>query len=343
MAYIGKKVKDNQVSRIEDELNPLLPEGEKVVAVFWANRMKPLTDTMVLTNQRLLCAHTSYMGKYNGFFNEVIADDIKSVDLEKTFAAAKFYATHSNGTKDFLASIIEDDFENIRKVVEKMSGSPQLLNYSEQKKNETRQKYGVDTAPPTISEEELQALTKGKVNKAAIHEVQKSCRPGEAPEFILGDGINGVLAAFGDRCMVIKKGLATSFMASSLGGGRVATFAYQDITGIEYNSGIMTGVLEILTASYTGKATNSPWAFGNDKSAHESSNTLPWGKVFYNQVRPQIEWMQQKIHEVKSGGAQVVTQLSSSDELTKLAALHKQGILTDKEFAEAKQKILGKM
>lgn len=193
------------------------------------------------------------------------------------------------------------------------------------------------------NEDEWNAIITGKVNKAALQEVIQSCRPGEMPKFILGDGINGVLAAFEDRCMVIKKGFGTSFMAGSLGGGRVATFAYRDITGIEYNSGIVTGVLEILTASYTGKTTNSPWSFGNEKSAHESSNTLPWDKRFYNQVRPQIEWMQRKISDVKSLGGSVAAPVSSSDELTKLAALHKQGILTDKEFTDAKQRILNNL
>lgn len=349
MAYIGKNVKDKQVAKIEDELNPLLPEDEKIVAVFWANRMKPLTDTIVLTNQRLLCAHTSYMGKPGGFFNEIIADDIKSPVLEKTFAAAKFHIIRNNGTKEFLASIVASDYENISKVIEKMSGSPQLLNYSEEKKEkalaETRQKYGIEkTTPITINEEEWNALITDKVNKASLREVQQSCRADEMPKYILGDGSTGVLAVFEDRCMVIKKGLGASFMSSSLGGGRVATFAYRDITGIEYNSGILTGVLEILTPSYTGKTTNSPWTFGNDKSAYELSNTLPWSKIFYNQVRPQIEWMQQRIQEVKSAGSQpAVAQVSSSDELSKLAALHKQGVLTDKEFAEAKQKLLSKL
>ena len=53
--------------------------------------------------------------------------------------------------------------------------------------------------------------------------------------------------------------------------------------------------------------------------------------------------MQQKIHEAKATGGQMIAQVSNSDELSKLAALHKQGVLTDKEFAEAKQKILGKL
>lgn len=188
-----------------------------------------------------------------------------------------------------------------------------------------------------------QSLVVGQVNDASIREVRASCRESELPKYIIGDGINGVLAVFNDRCIVIKKGLATSFMASSLGGGRTATFAYRDITGIEYNSGIITGVLEILTASYSGKATNSPWSFGNDRSAHESSNTLPWDKKFYNKVRPQIEWMQQKIHESKTANSQpVLSKASDAGELSKLAALHKQGILTDKEFIDAKQRILNK-
>lgn len=343
MAYIGKNVKDKQVVKIENELNPFLPEGEKIVAIFWANRIKPLTDAIVLTNQRLLCAYTPYMGKPSGFFSEIIANDIKSVDLEKTFMAAKIHITRSNGANEFLASIVANDYENIRQVVEKMTGSPELLNYSERRKEqvivEVEQKLGIKVAPK--NEAEWKALITGKVNAASLREIQKSSRPGEMPEFILGDGINGVLAAFGDRCIVIKKGLGTSFMAGSLGGGRTATFAYRDITGIEYNSGIVTGVLEILTASYTGKTTNSPWSFGNEKSAHESSNTLPWDKGFYNKVRPQIEWLKQKIHDSKY--SQVVAPTSSggiADEITKLSELHKQGILNTDEFEAAKKKLI---
>lgn len=184
-----------------------------------------------------------------------------------------------------------------------------------------------------------QSLVVGQVNEASIREVRASCREGELPEFIVGDGINGVLAAFNDRCIVIKKGLATSFMAGSLGGGRTATFDYRDITGIEYNSGIVTGVLEILTASYSGKATNSPWSFGNDRSAHESSNTLPWDKSFYRKVRPQIEWLKQKIQESKNPPAPIQSS-NISNEMKKLSELHKKGVITDKEFSAAKSKLL---
>jgi len=345
MTYTGKNVKEKLVTKIENELNPLLPGGEKIIAVFWANRIKPLTDAIVLTNQRLLCVYSSKIGKPGGFFNEIIADDIKSVDLEKSFTGAKLYITRKNNTKELLPAIIKDDYENIVKVIEKMSGSPQLLNYNEQKKEhviaEVEEKLGIKVAP--TNEAEWKALITGKVNSASLREVQQSCRPGEMPEFIIGDGINGVLAAFSDRCMVIKKGLGTSFMAGSLGGGRTATFAYRDITGIEYNSGIVTGVLEILTASYTGKTTNSPWSFGNDRSAHESSNTLPWDKSFYNKVRPQIEWLKQKIQDSKYAPVSSQPSTNIADEIAKLASLHKQGVLNDKEFESAKKGLIDKL
>lgn len=193
------------------------------------------------------------------------------------------------------------------------------------------------------NEEEWKAIITGKVNSASLREVLESCRPGEMPEFILGDGANGVLAAFSDRCIIIKKGLGTSFMAGSFGGGRTATFAYRDITGIEYNSGMLAGVLEILTASYSGKATNSPWAFGSDRSAHESSNTLPWDKSFYNRVRPKIEWLKQQIQDSKY--SQTVTSSSSdsiADEIAKLSELRKQGILSGDEFEAAKKRLINR-
>lgn len=200
---------------------------------------------------------------------------------------------------------------------------------------------GASAVNVKTEEEGWRSLVTGIVNDVSIKEVQASCREGERPKFIIGDGINGVLAAFEDRCIVIKKGAMTSFMSSSFGGGRTATFSYRDITGIEYNSGIVTGVLEILTASYSGKETNSPWQFGNTRSAHELSNTLPWDKRFYNKVRPQIEWMKHRIQESKDPSALI--QSSSAPSLQELSKLYKQGVLSDREFAEAKSKLISKL
>lgn len=356
---VGDKIKKNLVPEVSSQLKNLLPPDEEIVGIFNATAIKPLIEAIVITNARIVCVVKEFPDGWK-YVKELHRGDITSLSAKRTKLSNFLYTPLKVRTKDDkehkYADVRKDEADEIVKLISGISGSPERLSSILERRREAVTKHNAEyeaREQTTVKQEKSThrtepldkwaAVSIGKVNKASIREVEKSCRPGEMPEFILGDGINGVLAAFEDRCMVIKKGLGTSFMAGSLGGGRVATFAYRDITGIEYNSGIVTGVLEILTASYTGKTTNSPWSFGNDKSAHESSNTLPWDKRFYNQVRPQIEWMQQKIHESKTGTQQAVAQVSSSDELSKLAALHKQGILTDKEFAEAKQKILGKL
>lgn len=358
---VGNKIKNNLVPEVSSQLKNLLPLGEEIIGIFSVIDVKTPVVAIVITNARILgVAKELSAGDWGWkYLKEMRGDDIKTCSAGSSPMSSFGHHLLKIHTADDkihkYAQIRKNESVEILKLLESVSGSPEPLSSIIEKRraavaqkqntevkphNQTNVKSDTQTTPRV---DPWAAIIKGKVNKTALREVQQSCHSGEMPEFILGDGINGVLAAFNDRCMVIKKGLGTSLMSSSFGGGRVATFAYRDITGIEYNSGIMTGVLEILTASYTGKTTNSPWQFGNEKSAHESSNTLPWGKIFYNQVRSEIEWMQQKIHEAKATGGQMIAQVSNSDELSKLAALHKQGVLTDKEFAEAKQKILGKL
>ena len=178
----------------------------------------------------------------------------------------------------------------------------------------------------------------------------------DEPWFILVSfGGGGVLAAFDDRLTIIKTGALTSFMAGSLGGERAATFFFRDVTGLEYNSGFMNGVLEVLTASYNGTANRDYWR-GRDKSRNADSNdpftlsnTLPLSKDEYKNALDNIKELRQRIARSKE---QVVIAPSSQklpssntaslgDELMKLAELHKAGILSDDEFQSAKKRMLG--
>ena len=91
---------------------------------------------------------------------------------------------------------------------------------------------------------------------------------------------------------MIKVGLATSFMAGALGGGRITTFPFTEITGIEYNAQILSGVLEVLTPSYQGTANKDYWR-GTNKSRNADandpwtlSNTLPLARSTYNAALP---------------------------------------------------------
>jgi len=148
----------------------------------------------------------------------------------------------------------------------------------------------------------------------------------------------------------VKVGGMTSIMAGALGGGRITTFPYADITGIEYNAGILLGVLEILTPSYQGTANKDFWrgsrssrnADANDP--YTLSNTLPLDKDLYRQAAPYLTTLREKLAESKrpiltitetTGGPGI------AEEISRLAALHAQGVLDDAEFAAAKRAAIG--
>lgn len=163
----------------------------------------------------------------------------------------------------------------------------------------------------------------------------------------------GALIAFEDRCLIAKGGAVGSFMAGSLGGGRVTTFYFDQITGIEYNSGLLSGVLEVLTPSYQGTANKDFWkgitSGGrrnlDDNDPWKLSNTLPLTKDDYRSSKPLIDSLRKLISEYRRGGIQPQTtpapQNDLSEELLRLSALRDKGVLSDDEFTAAKAKLLG--
>ncbi len=144
-------------------------------------------------------------------------------------------------------------------------------------------------------------------------------------------------------------------MTGSMGGGRVTTFPpYSDITNIEYNSGMMSGVLEVLTPpSYQGTANHDYWRSAStsrnkagDSPPFTLSNCLPLPpKAQHKLALPRLTELQKKIIDYKrptfhvqhSPSAAAAPSTSLAEELHNLADLHHQGILDDAEFAAAKQ------
>ena len=152
--------------------------------------------------------------------------------------------------------------------------------------------------------------------------------------------------------MIIKVGALTSMMAGTFGGGRITTFPYADITGIEYNAGMVSGVLEILTPSYQGTANKDYWrGTGKSRNADSNdpwtlSNTLPMVKSIYQRALPRLNELRAKIAEAKRPlviqAPAAPAQSAMVEELTKLGGLHQQGLLTDAEFVVAKQAVLAR-
>jgi hypothetical protein len=173
------------------------------------------------------------------------------------------------------------------------------------------------------------------------------------PWLILSAGSAGVLAAWDDRLAIVKTGGMAGIMAGAMMGGRTAVYHFTDITGIEYNSGMLNGVLEVLTPSYSGAANKDFWrgtASGRNADANDPwtlSNTLPLDKFSYRNALPQINELRSRISRakqpivtIKSDGPAPTAVPGLAEELVKLAALHDAGVLSDAEFAAAKASLL---
>lgn len=198
----------------------------------------------------------------------------------------------------------------------------------------------------------------GQLSQKASDAVARQCN-GDTPWMVLvPSGFGGVMACFEDRLCIIKTGVMTSLLAGSLGGERSAAFFLRDITGIEYNSGMLTGVLEVLTASYNGTANRDYWRGTNRSRNADSndpftlSNTLPLAKFEFKNALSAIQELRLRIAQSKEGNMprpaadsqpslSVSAKESLSEELETLAKLFQSGILTSDEFHAAKQRLLG--
>lgn len=198
------------------------------------------------------------------------------------------------------------------------------------------------------------AFQKAKTNKPDLFQdtktlgkLGKHLSDGDDVEVIIWSPGSGYLLSTQDRCIIAKISLAQSFMAGSLGGGRVASFYHADINSIEYNSGLFNGVLEILTASYQGSANKDFWQGtfrsrnANSNDPYTLSNTLPLARFEYEELKPLISIIRSRISKTKNPARIDKAPSNSMDSLDTLSHLHDTGKLSDEEFAAAKARVLG--
>lgn len=139
MVYLGSKVKDKSLVNIQEGLRDVLPEGEFIVAIFKASRVKPLVEAIVLTNQRFISVYPGGISQGKGFSHQLGADEITKIELEsKKFDGRleKLFIVHRGGVKEFIANVLKPDHDAILKVFNKMSGSPAPLKVNKQKEVE---------------------------------------------------------------------------------------------------------------------------------------------------------------------------------------------------------------
>ena len=294
----------------------------------------------ILTNQRLVTF--KFSGGVKGSYP---LTDVESFRFEKGLVGKVFWIT-PRGLSETKVGTLD----------EKIAAEFQVLFQSAHSNAESNSDLRTESHAAAASRYASVPTnrTRGNLPKHLVKAITEAAKTGEEPVMIItGSDISwaGSLIVFSDRCVIAKSGVIGGFMSGSLGGSRETTFYFKDINTIEYNSGFMSGVLEILTASYDGttnkdywsetgvdpnKAKRDPWAL---------SNTLPLNKYDYREAKPLIDQLRDMIRESKETKVIVNTTVeskgpSAADELAKLADLMDRGLITAEEFQAAKQRLL---
>lgn len=346
---VSAKLKDKHRDAWIASLTSLLYPGEELVALARVNLLRPMCDGLAVTNARIVAFQSIELSR-KGFKVEAFADDLSIVEISQRRGSHYVVATRrGDGTEIVFGAVHKLDVDPVLAAAQRLpaTGTPAVVQSAVQ----TRA-----TASAADQDRWAQVDVVGDApSEKAWRTIRDHATPNELPRFIISVGSGGVFAAFDDRCMIIKVGALTSMMAGTFGGGRISTFPYTDITGIEYNADMVSGVLEILTPSYQGTANKDYWrGTGKSRNADSNnpwtlSNTLPMNKPIYQQALPRLNELRAKITEAKRPyviqAPAAPAQPGQSDmveELTKLGGLHQQGLLTDAEFVAAKQAVLAR-
>lgn len=330
----GHKVDQKLSYALDKVLRPKFLSGETPIFIGKSSNLSPSFDVVAITNYRILGV-SSLASDGVSIKREILRNNVLGHEFGTSFTTnGKLLITSSDGEIVSFGIIPKQDRDTITQTLQ----TSEVAELSD----EIQSQHAMQSSEAGLSLDASIELIGGMPNAKSIRVVNENCLNGELPVFIIAEGAAGILAAWSDRLMIIKTGGMTSFMAGATGGGRVSTFYYKDITAIEYNSGFVNGVLEILTASYTGSQTSDFWGQGKN-DPWTLSNCLPLTKANHALASARLQELRKWISDAKN--QTIVIQGSSqssslADEIKKLIDLHTAGLLTDEELLVAKAKLL---
>jgi DnaJ domain len=202
--------------------------------------------------------------------------------------------------------------------------------YDETLKNPTPAEPELDLGSPA-SQSPLDVLS----TKTRKH-VDPQLRDGEEVIAVIKGDFDQAIIALEARLVIVKPG----WMAGTTFGAKVTSFDYRSITAIEVNKKMMTAVIEVIAAGYQGVQDTSWWTTNGAQSASATSNCLPLGRTAADTAEPAIAHIRKRIARAHGASTSQPSASGIADELTKLAELHKQGILSAVEFESAKERVL---
>jgi len=199
---------------------------------------------------------------------------------------------------------------------------------------------GLSTEHPTFAVEPRTLFRRPLVGGPEIlpkrlrRELDRSMHDGEAVRFCLRGDLGHALVCLDDRLVILKGG----FHAGTTFGAMSATIYYRDVTGIQVRTHLMSGWIEISSPSFQGrerKRSRQPRT--SDRDVYKLPNCVPIHRRHADAYADPLARLRELVaaakHEQRPAAAVV-------DELERLAALRRDGWITEQEFAAAKDRLL---
>ena len=165
-------------------------------------------------------------------------------------------------------------------------------------------------------------------------ELERNRLPGEPVRFCLRGDLGHALVCLDDRLLILKGG----FHAGTTFGANAATIYHQDVTGIQLRMHLVSGWIEISSPSFQGrerKHTRQPRT--SDRDVYKLPNCVPIHRRHVDAYGEPLAELRRLVAAAKERGRSAAV----VGELERLAALHRDGLLDEEEFAAAKSQVLG--
>jgi len=200
--------------------------------------------------------------------------------------------------------------------------------------------------PPPLDEAAVPAPLPGRkqgvggieiLSRRVRREVERQLSEHENVLFCLRGSLAHSLVALDERLLIVKPG----FHAGTTFGTLTTTFYYQDVTGIQLHTFILTGWIEVSSPSFQGrerKRNRQPRSA--DRDVYKLPNCVPISKRRVGQCHDALRQLRERIEFCKR-----YSRLSSKappliSSLERIASLRRSGALSEHEYARLKQILL---
>jgi hypothetical protein len=175
------------------------------------------------------------------------------------------------------------------------------------------------------------------LSRRVRREVELQVSDHENVLFCLRGSLGHSLVALDERLLIVKPG----FHAGTTFGTLTTTFYYQDVTGIQLHTFIVTGWIEVSSPSFQGrerKRNRQPRS--SDRDVYKLPNCIPIAKRRVGEYHEALGQLRERIEFCKRSSRPSTEAQPLIASLERIANLRQNGALSELEYTRLKQVLL---